>query len=146
VTTCAPRLSAGFEIAGHSLELLVGDERAKLGLGVETMSDAELRGTVGNTLHQPIKHALMGIEPRAGGAALPHVEEDRARCSVDRDIHVGVGEHDSRRFATQSPGEDTVIVALVRTSVRRIKLAMPSTFAYQAEYRTAHAALTASSH
>jgi hypothetical protein len=27
--------------------------------------------------------------------------------------------------------------------VRRIKLAMPSAFAYQAEYRAAHAALTA---
>jgi hypothetical protein len=35
------------------------------------------------------------------------------------------------------------IGALVRTSVRRIKLAMPSAFAYQAEYRAAHAALSA---
>jgi hypothetical protein len=35
------------------------------------------------------------------------------------------------------------IGAMVRTSVRRIKLAMPSAFPYQAEYRTAHAALTA---
>jgi hypothetical protein len=33
------------------------------------------------------------------------------------------------------------IGALVRTSVRRIKLAMPSAFPYQAEYRAAHAAL-----
>ena len=35
------------------------------------------------------------------------------------------------------------IAALVRTSVRRIKRAMPSAFAYQAEYRAAHAALSA---
>ena len=35
------------------------------------------------------------------------------------------------------------IGALVRTSVRRIKLAMPSAFPYQAEYRAAHAALGA---
>jgi len=34
------------------------------------------------------------------------------------------------------------IGALVRTSVRRIKLAMPSAFPYQAEYRAAHSALT----
>ena len=34
------------------------------------------------------------------------------------------------------------IGALVRTSVRRIKLAMPSAFPYQAEYRAAYAALT----
>jgi hypothetical protein len=35
------------------------------------------------------------------------------------------------------------IEALVRASVRRIKLAMPSAFPHQAEYRAAHAALTA---
>jgi hypothetical protein len=35
------------------------------------------------------------------------------------------------------------IGALVRTSVRRIKLAIPSAFPYQAAYRAAHAALTA---
>jgi Transposase DDE domain group 1 len=35
------------------------------------------------------------------------------------------------------------IGALVRTSVRRIKLAMPTAFPYQAEYRAAHAALAA---
>jgi hypothetical protein len=35
------------------------------------------------------------------------------------------------------------IGALVRTSLRRIKLAMPSAFPHQAEYRAAHAALTA---
>jgi hypothetical protein len=34
------------------------------------------------------------------------------------------------------------IGALVRTSVRRIKLAMPCAFPYRAEYRAAHAALT----
>ena len=34
------------------------------------------------------------------------------------------------------------IGALVRTSVRRLKLAMPSAFPHQAEYRTAYAALT----
>jgi len=35
------------------------------------------------------------------------------------------------------------IGALVRTSVRRIKLAMPTAFPYQADYHAAHAALTA---
>jgi len=35
------------------------------------------------------------------------------------------------------------IGALVRTNVRRIKLAMPSAFPYQAEYRAVHAALAA---
>src|SRR6516165_4037709 len=35
------------------------------------------------------------------------------------------------------------IGALVRTSVRRIKLAMPTAFSYQAEYHAVHAALAA---
>ena len=51
------------------------------------------------------------------------------------------------RFARASCGTIRLkllkIGALVRTSVRRIKLAMPSAFPYQAEYRAAHAALTA---
>ena len=50
------------------------------------------------------------------------------------------------RFAKASCGTIRLkllkIGALVRTSVRRIKLAMPSAFPYQAEYRAAHAALT----
>jgi hypothetical protein len=50
------------------------------------------------------------------------------------------------RFARASCGTIRLkllkIGALVRTSVRRIKLAMPSAFPYQAEYRAAHAALT----
>jgi hypothetical protein len=36
------------------------------------------------------------------------------------------------------------IGALMRTSVRRIKLAMPSAFPHRTEYLAAHAALTAS--
>jgi len=51
------------------------------------------------------------------------------------------------QFATATCGTIRLkllkIGALVRTSVRRIKLAMPSAFPYQAEYRAAHAALTA---
>jgi hypothetical protein len=51
------------------------------------------------------------------------------------------------RFARASCGTIRLkllkIGALVRISVRRIKLAMPSAFPYQAEYRAAHAALAA---
>jgi hypothetical protein len=51
------------------------------------------------------------------------------------------------QFATATCGTIRLkllkIGALVRTSVRRIKLAMPSAFPHQAEYRAAHAALAA---
>jgi hypothetical protein len=57
--------------------------------------------------------------------ALAHTQFARATCGTIRLRLLKIG-------------------ALVRTSVRRIKLAMPSAFPYQAEYRAAHAALAAS--
>jgi len=56
--------------------------------------------------------------------ALQHTQFARASCGTIRLKLLKIG-------------------ALVRTSVRRIKLAMPSAFPYQAEYRAAHAALAA---
>src|ERR1700737_2045309 len=58
--------------------------------------------------------------------ALVHTQFARATCATIRLKLLKIG-------------------ALVRTSVRRIKLAMPSAFPYQAEYRAAYAALTATS-
>ena len=55
---------------------------------------------------------------------LAHTQFARAACSTIRLKLLKIG-------------------ALVRTSVRRIKLAMPAAFPYQAEYRAAHAALAA---
>src|SRR5208283_5936643 len=90
-----------FEITRHPLELLVGDERAELGLWIKPMAEADLAGLVGHTLHQPVEHALVRVKARAGCAALAHVEEDGTRRAIDRDVHVGVGEHDRRRFAAE---------------------------------------------
>ena len=58
--------------------------------------------------------------------ALAHTQFARATCATIRLKLLKIG-------------------ALVRTSVRRIKLAMPSAFPYQTEYRAAYAALTAPS-
>ena len=57
--------------------------------------------------------------------ALKHTQFARATCGTIRLKLLKIG-------------------ALVKTSVRRIKLAMPSAFPYRAEYRAAHAALAAS--
>ena len=56
--------------------------------------------------------------------ALKHTQFARASCGTIRLKLLKIG-------------------ALVRTSVRRIKLAMPTAFPYQAEDNAAHAALTA---
>jgi hypothetical protein len=66
-------------------------------------------------------YVLIGALRRIG---LAHTQFVRASCGTIRLKLLKIG-------------------ALVRASVRRIKLAMPSAFPYQAEYRAAHAALTA---
>ena len=66
-------------------------------------------------------YVLIGALRRIG---LAHTQFARASCGTIRLKLLKIG-------------------ALVRTSVRRIKLAMPSAFPYQAEYHAAHAALTA---
>ena len=66
-------------------------------------------------------YVLIGALRRIG---LAHTQFARASCGTIRLKLLKIG-------------------ALVRTSVRRIKLAMPSAFPYQAEYRAAHAALSA---
>jgi hypothetical protein len=65
-------------------------------------------------------YVLIGALRRIG---LAHTQFVRASCGTIRLKLLKIG-------------------ALVRTSVRRIKLAMPSAFPYQAEYAAAHAALT----
>jgi hypothetical protein len=68
--------------------------------------DALRKGPLSSDLYAEAKrrlaaeHALMRIKARAGGAALTHIEEDRALRAADRSTHVGVGEDDGRRFAT----------------------------------------------
>src|SRR5271156_323974 len=66
-------------------------------------------------------YVLIGALRRVG---LAHPQFARASCGTIRLKLLKIG-------------------ALVRTSVRRIKLAMPSAFPYQAEYHAAYAALTA---
>jgi len=66
-------------------------------------------------------YILIGALRRIG---LAHTQFARASCGTIRLKLLKIG-------------------ALVRTSVRRIKLAMPSAFPYRAEYHAAHTALTA---
>ena len=66
-------------------------------------------------------YVLIGALRRIG---LAHTQFARASCGTIRLKLLKIG-------------------ALVRTTVRRIKLAMPSAFPYQAEYHAAHTALTA---
>jgi hypothetical protein len=82
-------------------------------------------------------HTMRANQLRLGFAAIAYV----LICALRR---IGLAH---TQFARASCGTIRLkllkIGALVRTSVRRIKLAMPSAFPYQAEYRAAHDALAA---
>ena len=64
-------------------------------------ADLDLAGVLGDALDDLVVRALLHVQPRAGGAALAMVEEDRVRRAGDRGLHVGVGEHDVRRLAAE---------------------------------------------
>ena len=68
----------GLEEAGDALELLLGDERAYVRVGIEAWPEPDLAGLGRQALDHLVEHALMRIEPRAGAAALAMVEDDGA--------------------------------------------------------------------
>ena len=81
--------------------LLLGDERAHLGLGIEAWSDLDLLGVLGDALEDLVVRALLDEQARAGRAALAVVEEDRVRRAGDRRLHVSVAVDDVRRLAAE---------------------------------------------
>src|SRR5205823_585893 len=91
-----------------------------------TMRANQLRLWFASIAYVLISALPHGSSPWAEGPriGLAHTQFARAACGTIRLKLLKIG-------------------ALVRTSVRRIKLAMPSAFPYQAEYRAAHAALSA---
>ncbi len=96
-------------------------------LSAKTMRANQLRLWFASIAYVLLCALPHGSSPWAEGPriALVHTQFARATCGTIRLKLLKIG-------------------ALVRTSVRRIKLAMPSAFPYRAEYRAAHAALTAS--
>jgi hypothetical protein len=88
--------------------------------GKSTLNRLELSRAEPSRYHK-ISYDAWAFSPRIG---LAHTQFARASCGTIRLKLLKIG-------------------ALVRTSMRRIKLAMPSAFPYRAEYRAAHAALTA---
>ena len=65
------------------------------------MAELELAGLLRHALDQLVEHAAVRVEPRAGGADLAGIVEDRARCARHRDAEIGVREHDHGRLAAE---------------------------------------------
>jgi hypothetical protein len=89
-------LDPGVQVAAHARELLVGDQRAHLRVGVKAAAEPDLAGLLGHAGDHVVEHAGLDVQARARAAALAVVEEDRVRRAGDRDLEVGVVEHDLR--------------------------------------------------
>jgi hypothetical protein len=96
-------------------------KECQLDLFADRTSAKTMRANQLRLFFASMAYVLLGALRRI---ALPHTQFARASCGTIRLKLLKIG-------------------ALVRTSVRRIKLAMSSAFPYQAEYRAAHAALVA---
>ncbi len=94
-------LPASLEKAGHAIVLLLGDERAEIDGRVEAVPDLELARFVGDAFDDPVVDRFVREQPRARGAALALVIEDRARRARNRLVEIGVGEDDGGRLAAE---------------------------------------------
>ena len=88
-------------VARHAVQLLLADERSEIGPVVDAGADAQRPGVAGDVFEDAIVRRLFDEDPRSGRAHLSLVVEDRRRSGARRALHVGVGQDDVRRLATE---------------------------------------------
>ena len=93
----APSVVTGLDVTGDALELLLRDEGAELGFGIEAVADPDLAGDVAHAGDDLVEDVLVSEEAGSGAAALALVEEDGGGGSGDGGGHVGIGEDDGGR-------------------------------------------------
>ena len=94
-------LDARFEIAADAIELLFGNERAEIAFGVESWTDADFRGGLGDAVDDLVENFLFDEEARAGAAALALIEEDGHGGAGDGGFEIGVVHDDVGRLAAE---------------------------------------------
>ncbi len=94
-------LLADVEITGDALELLLGNERADLCIGIETVADLQLLAELGDAADELLVDRLLDEQTRAGAADLAGIGEYRHRGTRHGGIEIGVREHDVRRLAAE---------------------------------------------
>jgi len=97
--------AAAGDVAGNLFELLLGDQRAHLGGGVEAGADLHLLSDGAHAFEDLVEDALVGEEAGAGAAGLALIEEDGGGGASDGGVHVGIGEDDGGRFTAEFEGD-----------------------------------------
>jgi len=70
------------DIAGDARELLVGHQRSHVRRRIETSTDLDLSGNIGNAGGDAVVDRLVGVEAGSGAAALTVIEEDCVAAPV----------------------------------------------------------------
>src|SRR3954447_1296726 len=94
-------LESGLEIARHTRQLLLADQRSHLRLGIHSRTKGDLFRLLRDAFNYFVKCVFLDIETRSGAAALTMIEENGHGSSRNSFAHVGVFEDDVGRFATQ---------------------------------------------
>src|SRR5207249_10593831 len=85
----------------HALELLVGNERAHLGVGSEWVADLQRADRRYEVAQHAVVDARSRDDARRRGAVLTGVEETADLDAFDDRFQLGVVEHDHRGLAAQ---------------------------------------------
>jgi hypothetical protein len=80
-------------------------QRAGLGLLVEGAAETDLLSPGDELVDEAVLDRLLDDQPRAGGADLAGVQEDRGQREVERGLAVGVGEDDVGVLAPELEGD-----------------------------------------
>ena len=94
-------LAGDVEVSGDALELLLGDQRADLGIGIDTVADLEALAEIGDAADEFVIDLALDKEPGTGAADLSGVGEHRHAGAWHRAFEIGIGKHDVRRLAAE---------------------------------------------
>ena len=83
---------AGRDVRLDLLQVLRGDQRSGLGLGVEGAAEPDLPGAADHLVDEAVVQRVLDDQPGAGRADLPRMQEDGREGEVHGRLEVGVGE------------------------------------------------------
>ena len=101
----APSASPRATYASTFVAVRLGDQRPRLRLVVERAAEADQLGAADQLVDELVVDRLLDDQPRAGGADLAGVQEDRGEREVEGRLAVGVGEHDVGVLAAELEGD-----------------------------------------
>jgi hypothetical protein len=89
------------QIAGDALELLLGDERADLGVGIDAIANLQTLAELSDTADEFVIDLAFSKEPCTGAADLARIGKNCHAGTRHRHIEIGIGKNHIGRFAAE---------------------------------------------